>query len=130
MTTSNDTGPQPGTATEVVVPSDWALLADRVSRFDPVSDTELSKFMTSEMAGMLTYARALMAAHETCVNSLGLDPASVQGMAEYSTAAGEAAQKMAGAHSRFLAVYREVRAAVASGVKLPYRGRWFAGNAS
>ncbi|WP_256862807.1 hypothetical protein [Microbispora sp. GKU 823] len=42
----------------------------------------------------------------------------------------EAAQRLAEAHQQFVAVYGEVLALAASGVQMPFQGRFFTGNAS
>lgn len=126
MTTTDDTtsGTAPAPAA-VPMPPDWAVLVDRVGNLDPATDDELIRFMSGELAGVLSYSNALLALHDTCVSRLGLDPSAVAGMAEYAEAQGEAARQMSAAHRRFLAVYREVMQAVAAGVQMPFRGRFF-----
>lgn len=119
-----------GTAMEVPPPPpDWATLIGRIGYFEPQSDADLQRFMIGEMAGVIAYAEALKTVHETCVNSIGLDPTAVQGVADYATAASDAGSAMASAHRRFRAVYEEIQRMVARGVVMPFKGRFFTGNA-
>ncbi|MBG0828203.1 hypothetical protein HS041_10530 [Planomonospora sp. ID67723] len=117
------------TVTNVAAPADWAQTITRITEHTPADDTELLQLMAGEVAGVCGYADALGALHETCVNTVGLDPSSVQGLAEYSTSATELAARMVEAHRQFLTTYAEVMEAVARGVVLPYQGRWFTGAA-
>ena len=64
---------------------------------------------------------------EHLVNSLGLDPAAVQGITEYAQAMSECAALMARANARFQQVYQGVRETVANGTVLPHQGRWITG---
>ncbi|GGS97735.1 hypothetical protein GCM10010156_64910 [Planobispora rosea] len=118
-----------GTVTSVAPPADWIQIIARITEHAPADDTELLQLMAGEVAGVCGYADALGALHETCVNTVGLDPSSVQGLAEYSASATELAARMVEAHKQFLTVYAEVMEAVARGVVLPYQGRWFTGAA-
>ncbi|TYB69772.1 hypothetical protein FXF51_06300 [Nonomuraea sp. PA05] len=106
-------------------PPDWQMLIRRVGNLEPGSDIALERFMLGEMTGMIAYAEALKNVHGTCVGALGLDPASVQGIADYAMAAGDAGAAMAGAHKRWRAVYEEILRAVRSGVIMPFKGRFF-----
>ncbi|MET8140010.1 hypothetical protein ABZU32_06845 [Sphaerisporangium sp. NPDC005288] len=112
-----------------VAPPDWAQTIGRIATHVPEDDSALLHLMAGEVAGVCGYADALAALHETCVNAVGLDPSSVQGLAEYSTHASELAQRMAEAHKQFLTIYQEVMEAVARGVVMPYQGRFFSGQA-
>lgn len=130
-TSTNGSAPaQPNGAVQYPPPPDWALLAQRIRDFEPSSDTALERFMVGEMAGVLVYADALKNVHETCVGYLGLDPASVQGLADYAEAASDAGSKMASAHRRWKAVYNEIIRAVQNGLVMPFKGRFFTGRAS
>lgn len=116
-------------ANGAAAPADWAQTITRVANYVPEDDAALLHFMAGEVAGVCGYADGLAALHETCVNGVGLDPSSVQGLAEYSTHASELAQRMAEAHKQFLTIYQEVMEAVARGVVMPYQGRFFSGQA-
>ncbi|MFI6793707.1 hypothetical protein ACIBG4_40885 [Nonomuraea sp. NPDC050383] len=110
-------------------PADWQQLAQRVANFHPESDAELINFMTGEVAGICGYAEAYEQLHEDCLNSLGLDPNSVQGLGEFAEHVMELTRAMTAAHQRFVTTYEEVMKAVANGVVLPYNGRWMTGEA-
>lgn len=115
---------------DVAPPGDWAQVITRANGFMPEDDHQLLQFMQQEIAGMLNYGTALVHLFENCVTGKGLDPAAMQGLAEYSAAVGEAGQTMVLAHRRFLTVYQEVMHAVQNGVVMPYNGRFFSTEAS
>ncbi len=128
------TAPQPeaGTATATLAahaPADWATVAGRVADFHPENDADLINFMTSEVAGICGYAEAFEVLHSACVDGLGLDPTSVNGLGEFSGDVMELTQRMVAAHKQFLTTYQEVMEAVRNGVVLPYNGRWMTGEA-
>jgi hypothetical protein len=110
-------------------PADWAGLAQRVANFDPESDADLINFMTGEVAGICGYAESYETLHAQCVDALGLDPNSVQGLGEFAEHVMELTRAMTAAHQRFVTTYEEVMKAAASGVVLPYNGRWITGEA-
>lgn len=142
---SQDAGPGPQQATERTAPvvtmpttnatttggqqanppADMAQIISRVSSYEPESVTDLMGFMAGETAGMCGYADALTQVVENCVNTVGLDPQSVQGVTEYAEAVTQAANTMALAHRQFMTVYQEVMEAVDKGVRMPHRGRFF-----
>lgn len=120
-----------GTAQATVPPpGDWAQIVTRVNGFMPDTDQELLQFMQRETAGMLAYATGLVQLFDNCVTGKGLDPSAMQGLAEYSAAAGEAGQAMTMAYRRFCTVYQEIMRAVQNGVQMPYNGRFFTPEAS
>ncbi|HJP66830.1 MAG TPA: hypothetical protein VKA30_11070, partial [Actinomycetota bacterium] len=111
----------------VIPPGDWGQTIARVSTFIPEKDHDLIEFMRREAAGMLGYGTAMMALFENCVGSKGLDPVAMRGLAEYSSAASEAASAMVMAHRAFMNVYQEIMRAVDGGVVMPFDGRFFGG---
>ncbi|MGI5155851.1 hypothetical protein [Microbispora sp. CA-102843] len=111
-------------------PLDWAVVVSRVANFVPEDDAALVAFMSGETTAVLAYAEALVQCRENCVNEVGLDPTAVSGMTSYSEHMSDAAQRLAEAQAQFMAVYGEVLNLAASGVQMPYRGRFFTGNAS
>lgn len=128
VTTTQDT-PGPTTLAAPEAPPDWSLMADRIRGFAPEDDTALLAFMRGESVGILAYAEALEQARDNCVNDVGLDPSAVAGFTTYSEHVSEAAQRMSEAYKTFVAVYGEVQALAAAGVVMPYRGRFFTGEA-
>ncbi|MGJ6962538.1 hypothetical protein ACSDR0_11575 [Streptosporangium sp. G11] len=125
---TTDTG-EAAAGISAYAPFDWRALAARVATFHAESDAELINFMTGEVAGICGYAEAYEALHEDCLNSLGLDPNSVQGLGEFAEHVMELTRAMTAAHQRFVTTYEEVMKAVANGVVLPYNGRWMTGEA-
>lgn len=120
---------QPGPA-GVSAPGDWQQVISGVADYEPESDQDLIEWMRRQTAGVCGYADALAQVFDNCVNGVGLDPHAVQGLSEYASAASDLAEAMTRAHRQFLAVYSEVMEAANRGVVLPYRGRWFTGEAS
>ena len=114
-------------AAPIAVPSDWAALIARVTDFTPENDVDLIDFMKGETAGVLGYAEGVDAARETCITVVGLDPSSVSGITAYSEHIAEASARMSEALNTFRTVYAEVLQLRASGVVLPYDGRWMTG---
>ncbi len=112
----------------LALPPDWVTLIARVRDFEPEHDVALINFMKDEAAGVVGYAEAMQAARENCVNTVGLDPASVQGITIYAEHMSDASARMAEALTMFFAVYQEVLQAVADGVVMPHNGRWMTGN--
>ncbi len=121
-----NTAPQ-DTGRPVAVPVDWAALISRVADFTPEDDVALIDWMTTEAAGLLAYAEALEQARLNCIQTVGLDPTSVSGIASYSQHMSEAADRATAALLTFKAVYGEVLQLAAEGVTMPYNGRWMTG---
>jgi hypothetical protein len=111
--------PEPGLA--------WLPLIDAVRAFDPEDDAHLLAWMAGEATGMARYAEGVAAARETAVTAVGVDPAAVGALGDYTDAATAAAGQMAAARQRFTAHYAEVRQFAASGGVLPFNGRWMTG---
>lgn len=108
-------------------PPDHASVIARIAGYEPQDDADLLRFMTGECSAMAGYSDAMAAVFETCVNTIGLDPASVAGLSEYATAITDAAEAMRRAHARFYSIYAEVMEAAAKGVVMPHKGRWITG---
>lgn len=125
MPAANGDGPAGGQPQQVGPPRDLAQVIARVREFHPENQPDLIHFMAGEMAGMVGYADALSQVVDNCVNSTGLDPASVSGISDYSAAVTDAAAAMKAAHKQFVTIYQEIIEATDKGVKLPYDGRWF-----
>ncbi|GGK60996.1 hypothetical protein Sme01_02590 [Sphaerisporangium melleum] len=130
MTAPADTVTDAAPPVEVALPPHWATLVAAVADFDPENDAALMEWMKGEAAGVVAYAQALDSARENCVNDVGLDPSSVQGVTIYSEHMSDASIRMAEALAQFRAVYGEVLALAAAGVVLPHNGRWMTGAAS
>lgn len=120
------TSPNPP-ADQLALPTDWAALVARVPDFEPESDVALVEWMKAEAAGVVAYAEAMQAARENCVNTVGLDPASLQGITIYAEHMSDASARMSEALAMFFAVYQEVLQAAANGVVMPHNGRWMTG---
>ncbi|MFI6510167.1 hypothetical protein ACIBCT_21390 [Streptosporangium sp. NPDC050855] len=127
MTATDHETAAPAVTSSIAIPGDWAALIGRVAEFQPADDVELIDWMKGETAGVLGYADAADTVRETCVTVVGLDPTSVTGITAYSEHAAEGAARMSEALRTFLTVYAEVQELVASGVVLPYNGRFMTG---
>lgn len=122
---------QPDAATvTALAPPDWAATAERVRDFEPAADYELINFMTGEVAGICVYSAAYEQLHQSCIDTIGLDPVAVQGLGQFAEHVMELAKAMGDAHQQFLVQYQEILQAVANGVVLPYNGRWMTGEAA
>ena len=110
------------------MPGQWRQVANAAVDFEPEDDGELIAWMAAEVAGMSAYAEALTEVYETCVNSLGVDPAAMNAVHDTADAAADAATAMAYARNKFASHYAEVREFAASGGLLPYDGRWITGD--
>jgi hypothetical protein len=108
----------------------WPAVIANIADLVPESDHHLLTTCKEEISGVLGYASAWAVLHETCINAIGLDPASVQGVAEFAEHLGECSARLAEAHQQFMTVYAEIMQAVANGVVLPYNGRFMTGEAS
>jgi len=105
----------------------WKQLVAAAGGFEPETDAHLTAWMAGEAAGMAAYAEAVTDVYETAVNTVGLDPASMQALHEYAAAAATAARAMAAARARFTAHYQAAREFTAAGGVLPHDGRWMTG---
>lgn len=115
-------GRQPGG-----VAAAWNQMVAATGGFEPETDAHLTGWMAGEAAGMAAYAEAIGDVYETAVNTVGLDPASMQALHEYAAAAATAARAMAAARARFTAHYQAAREFTAAGGVLPHDGRWMTG---
>lgn len=115
-------------AADVSPPSDWAVMIDRVSNFQPEGDIALVEFMRGEAAAVIAYAEGLVQTRENCTNDVGLDPSAVAGFTIYSEHMSEASDRMAEALQQFMTVYGEILELTANGVQMPFNGRWFGGD--
>ena len=105
----------------------WKALASDMADFEPADDGELLAWMAEQVRGMLGYGDALTAVHETCVRSVGLDPAAMAALHDVADAAAECAGAMAKAIDRFRDVYAGPREFAADGGVLPHKGRFITG---
>lgn len=109
-------------------PGGWTALVADTSDFEPDDDAELLDWMAGQVAGMAAYAEALTEVYETCVHSLGVDPAAMNAVHDTADAAADAATAMAYARQKFAGHYAEVREFAAAGGVLPFNGRWITGD--
>jgi hypothetical protein len=128
MTTPPTPPPAPSATNRGNTPAGWRALVAATAGFEPDDDAALLEWMAAEVAGMSAYAEALAEVYETCVNSLGIDPAAMNAVHDTADAAADAATAMAYARQKFAAHYAEVREFAAAGGLLPYDGRWITGD--
>jgi hypothetical protein len=121
-------GPRASGENHASVPGEWKQVVAAAADFEPEDDGELLAWMAAEVAGMSAYAEALTEVYETCVESIGVDPAAMNAVHDTADAAADAATAMASARGKFAAHYAEVREFAASGGLLPYDGRWITGD--
>lgn len=107
------------------IPPPWAALAAWIATFEPESDSDHVAFMQGNAAGFLAVGDAYRAYAETCLSSIGMDPAAVGGTTELADVVGETAHDVTLALRRFLVTYAAIREAMASGVVLPHNARQF-----
>lgn len=117
----------PRVAPTVNAPADWKALAAAAGDFEPEDDSELLAWMASQVAGLSTYADAVISVYETCVDSIGLDPVAMSATHDVADAIAEAAVAVGYARQRFASHYSEVREFAANGGVLPHDGRWITG---
>jgi hypothetical protein len=117
----------PRVAPTVSAPANWKALAAAAGDFEPEDDSELLAWMASQVAGLSTYADAVISVYETCVDSIGLDPVAMSATHDVADAIAEAAVAVGYARQRFASHYSEVREFAANGGVLPHDGRWITG---
>ncbi len=105
-------------------PAGWKALAAATASCEPEDDGDLLGWMAGEVAGMAGYGEALIEVCQSCVNSVGLDPAAMAAVHDAADAAAGAATAMACARQKFASHYAEVREFAGNGGVLPYDGRW------
>jgi hypothetical protein len=109
----------------------WQAVAAFLSNFDPETDAEHIVFMQGNARGFLLIADGFHAYAETLLNSVGLDPAAVQGTVELAEVVADCSHDVTLALRRFMVVYQKVMEAVSDGTVLPHNARdWLTGEAS
>lgn len=104
-----------------------AAAVTEIAVFEAEDDGDLIRWMQHAAAFQLAQADAWRDALETCLNGIGLDPASVRGMAEFADAQADSAHTAAGMVAQFTTVYQAVMEFAAAGGILPRDGRWLTG---
>ncbi len=115
--------------TPAEIPPAYGPLLSFISGFEAAEDADLMTFTRGMAAGDLATADALHAQLEHCLAGIGLDPVSIQGLADYAEQRAEHAQGAMQIWQRFAMVYREIQEFVASGGVMPKDGRFFTGEA-
>lgn len=117
--------PVPVDVTPAEIPPVFTPVLAYISGFEAEEDTDLMKFTRGLAAGDLAMGEALEAQLDHCLNALGLDPVSVQGLADYADGKSEHAQGAMQIWQRFFTVYAEVKAFKANGGVLPKEANTF-----
>lgn len=112
-------------ASGVMVPAAWAAVASEAAEHEPESDEEHCEHMDGEVAGILTWAEAVMARAESLGDGAGLDPAYVAAQYEFADDVAELAAHAAQVMRRYHDIYDDIREA-AAGRPLPANRHWFA----
>jgi hypothetical protein len=110
------------------IPPDHAAAIGRIAGFEPEDDAAWLAFMQGEAAAFIGYAEAWRSQADVCLNSVGMDPAAVQGTIELADVVGDNAHDVTLARRRFLVTYAATLEQIASGLVLPFRAReWLTG---
>lgn len=109
----------------VPVPAPWAALAEYIRSREPEDDQQLRMLTEGDAAGALAVADARHAFADTCLNTLGLDPAYVAGVLETGDSMAEHASMLAQVHKRFGVIYGAIKEWVGAHGPLPHRAREF-----
>jgi hypothetical protein len=109
------------------VPSEWGPVVAAAADFEPESDEHLINWMNDQVAGMASYAEALIEAYETGVNAVGIDPKGLAALHDVADAAAHAAEMMHGAKGKFADHYELPREFAANGGQMTHDGRWVTG---
>lgn len=118
--------PEPAAlATAAPVPPAYAAMAAWIAGFVPEDDQALKMFMQSNAAGECIIADAWHAFGDTCLSTIGLDPAYVAGLLEAADSAAQHASLLAMVHKRFGVVYAAVQEWISAGRQLPHKARDF-----
>lgn len=120
-------GPAPLVAVrggDAAFPEAWAVVPAMIATFEPGDDTEMMRMWRADAAFQVACADAWRQQFDHLVNGLGLDPAAVQGVAEYADERADSAHSANLVVQRFLAVYLEVKNYLANGGSLPHDGRF------
>ena len=122
--------PEPADLVSGQVPAaaPYAQLAEFIAGFEPEDDMSLRMFMEGNAAGSVMVADAWHHFADTCLNSVGLDPAYVAGILKAGDSAGGHGSLLAQVHKRFGVIYAAVkewisgaRPAAAQGPGIPDR---------
>jgi hypothetical protein len=106
-------------------PAPYAALAQFIAGFEPEDDMSLRMFMEGSAAGSVMVADAWHHFADTCLNSVGLDPAYVAGILEAGDSAGGHGSLLAQIHKRYSVIYAAVKEWVAAHGPLPHKAREF-----
>jgi len=118
--------PEPAAlATAAPVPAPYAALASYIGGFVPDDDQALKMFMQANAAGECAIADAWHNFADTCLSSVGLDPAYVAGILEAGDSSANHASLLAMVHRRFGVVYAAVQEWISAGRQLPHKAREF-----
>jgi hypothetical protein len=110
-------------------PAPWAALAQFIAGFEPEDDMSLRMFMEGNAAGSVMVADAWHQFADTCLNSVGLDPAFVAGILEAGDSAGAHGSLLAQVIKRLSVIYGAGQEWVAAHGPLPKNAReWLTGN--
>jgi len=110
---------------QVPAPAPYAALAQFIAGFEPEDDMSLRMFMEGNAAGSVMVADAWHHFADTCLNSVGLDPAYVAGILEAGDSAGGHGSLLAQIHKRFGVIYAAVKEWISAHGPLPHKAREF-----
>jgi hypothetical protein len=105
--------------------SPYVALAAYIAGFEPEDDQALRMFMEGSAAGSVVVADAWHHFADTCLNSVGLDPAFVAGILEAGDSAGGHGSLLAQVHKRYLVIYAALKEWVGAHGPLPHKARDF-----
>jgi hypothetical protein len=119
--------PEPAELVTAAVPAaaPYAALAQYIAGFEPEDDMSLRMFMEGNAAGSVMVADAWHHFADTCLNTVGLDPAYVAGILEAGDSAGGHGSLLAQIHKRFGVIYAAVKEWISGHGPLPHRARDF-----
>lgn len=109
---------------ESAFPPEWGVVPVMIATFEPGDDAEMMNLWRADAAFQVACADAWRAQFDHLVNGLGLDPAAVQGVAEYADERADSAHSANLVVQRFLTVYAEVKNYLANGGTMPHDGRF------
>ena len=109
----------------IPVPAPWAALAEYIRSREPEDDMHLRMLTEGDAAGALAVADARHAFADTCLNTIGLDPAYVAGILETGDSMAEHASMLTQVHKRFGVIYGAIKEWVAGHGPLPKNARDF-----
>jgi hypothetical protein len=113
---------------QIPAPAPYAALAQYIAGFEPEDDMSLRMFMEGLAAGSVMVADAWHHFADTCLNSVGLDPAFVAGILEAGDSAGAHGSLLAQVIKRLSVIYGAVQEWVAAHGPLPHKAReWLTG---